>query len=81
MSAIASLSPCRFDCMGTLHDLRVFTGDSYLVLDCPLSALVQHIAKHLNKQIHCNCPVGKIEHDSNGALIRLYGGRQVNRPT
>lgn len=54
-----------------------FAGDSYLVLDCPLSALVQHIAKDLNKQIHCNCPVSKIQHDSDGALVSLYGGRYI----
>ncbi|KAL3134987.1 hypothetical protein ABBQ32_007941 [Trebouxia sp. C0010 RCD-2024] len=53
------------------------SGDSYLVLDCPLSALVQHIAKTLNKQIHCNCPVSRIEHDAKGAVITLYGGRQI----
>ena len=64
--------------MSPLHELSAFTGDSYLVLDCPLSALVQHIAKNLNKQIHCNSPVTKIEHDSNGALVKLYGGRYVN---
>ncbi|KAL0045848.1 hypothetical protein WJX82_006614 [Trebouxia sp. C0006] len=53
------------------------SGDDYLVLDCPLSDLVKHIAKDLNRQIHCNCPVSRIDHDSNGALIRLYGGRQI----
>ncbi|DBA73197.1 TPA: hypothetical protein ACH3X1_011273 [Trebouxia sp. C0004] len=53
------------------------SGEDYLVLDCPLSDLVKHIAKDLNRQIHCNCPVSRIEHDSNGALIRLYGGRQI----
>ena len=46
-----------------------------MVLDCPLSDLVKHIAKDLNRQIHCNCPVNRIEHDADGALIRLYGGR------
>ena len=63
--------------MSDLHEGCAFAGDSYLVLDRPLSALVQHIAKTLNKQIHCNCPVSKIEHNSNGALVSLYGGRYV----
>ena len=50
-------------------------GDSYLVLDCPLSELVRHIASELSTQIHCNSPVSRIDHDHKGALVRLYGGR------
>ena len=51
------------------------TGDSYLVLDRPLSELVNHIARDLGKQIHCGCAVTHIHHDSTGALLHLYGGR------
>lgn len=65
------LLPC------VLRESCILLGESYLVLDCPLSALVQHIAKNLNKQIHCNCPVSRIEHDAKGAVITLYGGRCV----
>lgn len=53
------------------------SGDSYLVLDCPLSELVRHIASELSTQIHCNSPVSRIDHDHKGALVRLYGGRQI----
>lgn len=77
MPAIASLDFCPLSCMSDLHEGCAFAGDSYLVLDRPLSALVQHIAKTLNKQIHCNCPVSRIQHDSDGALVSLYGGRYV----
>lgn len=51
------------------------SGDSYLVLDRPLSELVKHIARQLGRQILCDCPVTRIEHNSKGALVRLYGGR------
>ena len=46
-------------------------GDTYLVLDRSLQALVQHLSRTLEKNTLLQWPVSRIEHSAAGA--RLYG--------
>lgn len=46
-------------------------GETYLILDRPLRAVLQHLARGLEESLLLDWPVSAIEHDSHGAT--LYG--------
>ncbi|CAL8464484.1 g4019 [Coccomyxa elongata] len=47
------------------------SGETYLILDRPLAAVVQHLHKAVEQSTQLGWPVSKIEHSSAGA--KLYG--------
>ncbi|EIE19221.1 amine oxidase [Coccomyxa subellipsoidea C-169] len=47
------------------------SGDTYLILDRPLQALVQHLSKGVENNIQLQWPVSRIEYGPEGA--KLYG--------
>ena len=46
-------------------------GETYLILDRPLAAVVQHLHKRVEQNTQLRWPVSKIEHSSAGA--KIYG--------
>lgn len=57
--------------------MQLLAGDTYLVLDRPLSSIIQHLAKGLEDRIRRKWPVSVVEHSSTGAVLHGPSGEHT----